>query len=76
MESACHCSVQAGKLLWLLVQGSMYSLQNGYMPSLAQAGPVHMAVMRAFCIGVKSYSQFYVAAFGLGTSQPWAACCS
>lgn len=53
MESACHCSVQAGKLLWLLVQGSMYSLQNGYMPSLAQAGPVHMAVMRAFCIGVK-----------------------
>lgn len=26
MESACHCSVQAGQWLWLLVQGWMYSL--------------------------------------------------
>lgn len=28
MGSACHCSVQAGELLWLLVQASMYSLLN------------------------------------------------
>lgn len=41
-----------------------------YVASSVQAGAVHMAVNRAFFIGIKSYSQIYAAAFGLETGQP------
>lgn len=70
MESACHCSVQAGKLLWLLVQGSMYSLRNGSMPSVAQAGPIQWLWIGHSSLELKVTASFMQLHLVLGQVSP------